>query len=52
MSVCQTRQHWAAAGTVGWIFLTALKMNMDSALCDAVPVLNVQRLLEELEHWL
>ena len=39
-------------GTTGWITLTALKVNMDSALCDAVPVRNVQRLLEELEPWL
>ena len=39
-----------AAGTMGWIFLTALKVNMDSALHDAMPVLNVQRCLEELEQ--
>ena len=39
-----------AAGTVGWIFLTALKVNMDHALNDAMPVCNVQRHLEELEQ--
>ena len=37
-----------AAGTMGWIFLTALKANMDSALCDATSVHSVQRSLEEL----
>ena len=36
------------AGTMGWIFLTALKVSMDHALCDAVQVCNVQRCLEEL----
>ena len=35
---------------MGWVFLTALKANIDSALCDAMPVCNVQRLLEELEQ--
>ena len=39
-----------AADTVGWIFLTALKVNMDLVLCDATPVHNVQRCLEELEQ--
>lgn len=37
-----------AAGSVGWIFLTALKVNMDQALHDAEQVCNVQRCLEEL----
>ena len=41
---------WTAAGTMVLIFLTALKANMDSALCDASPVLNVQGCLEELEQ--
>ena len=40
---------WIAAGTVGWIFLPALKANMDSALCDATQVCQLQRLEEELE---
>ena len=35
---------------MGWIFLTPLKVNMDSSLCDAAPVCNVQRCLEELEQ--
>ena len=35
---------------MGWVFLTALKVNMDSTLHDAVPVCNVQRCLEELEQ--
>ena len=35
---------------MGWIFLTPLKVNMDSCLCDAAPVYNVQRCLEELEQ--
>ena len=39
-----------AAGNVGWIFLTALKVNMDSALQDATLVCNAQRCLEELEQ--
>ena len=39
-----------AAGTVGWIFLTALKVNIGSALCDATLVCNVQRHSEELEQ--
>ena len=34
----------------GWIFLAALKVNMDTALCDVTPVRNVQRCLEELEQ--
>ena len=41
---------WTAAGNVGWIFLTALKVNMDSALQDATLVCNAQRCLEELEQ--
>ena len=41
---------WTATGTVGWISLTALKVNMDLALCDATLVHNVQRCLEELEQ--
>ena len=36
---------------MGWIFLTALNANMDGALCDAAPVHNVQRCLEELEQY-
>ena len=35
-------------GTVGWIFLTALKADMDSALRDAVQVHELQRWEEEL----
>ena len=27
---------WTAAGTVGWIFLTAPIVNIDLALCNAV----------------
>ncbi|MXQ82719.1 hypothetical protein E5288_WYG022801 [Bos mutus] len=38
--------HW----TVGWIFLKALEANMDGALCNAMPVNNVQRHLEEPEQ--
>ena len=41
---------WIAAGTVGWIFLPALKANMDSALCIALLICNVQRDLEELQQ--
>ena len=37
-------------GTVGWIFLTALKANMDSALRDAVLRHSAQRCLKGLEH--
>ena len=33
-----------AAGTVGWIFLTALKVNMDHALCNAVQGRNAEML--------
>ena len=36
-----------ATGMVGWIFLSALKTNMDGTLRDAVPVHSVQRRLEE-----
>ena len=32
-----------ATGTMEWIFLTALKANMDSALCDAMQVCQLQR---------
>lgn len=38
-----------APGTVGWIFLIALKADMDSALCDAVQVHELQRWEEKLE---
>ena len=38
------------AGTVGWVFLIALKANIESTLCDATPVCNVQRRLEELDQ--
>ena len=38
-----------ATDTVGWIFLTVLKANIDQTLCNAVLVHNVQRHLEELE---
>ena len=43
-----------AAGTTEWIFLTALKVNMDSALHDAAQVHELQR--EQLQqcihtHW-
>ena len=41
---------WTAADTVGWIFLTALKENMNGALHNAMPGRNVQRGLEELEQ--
>ena len=41
-----------AAGTMGWIFLTALKANMDSAHHDATRACNVQRCLEEPEQWI
>ena len=37
-------------GTVGWIFLTALKANMDSALSDAVLGCSAQRGLKGPEH--
>ena len=39
-----------ATGTVGWIFLAALKANIDQTLCNAVLVHSVQRHLEELEQ--
>ena len=38
-----------AAGTMGRVFLTDLKANMDSALCDAASVHKLQRQEEELE---
>lgn len=41
---------WTAAGTIVWVFLTALKVNMNSALHDAMQVRDVQRHLEELEQ--
>ena len=44
------RAAWTAAGTVVWVFLTALKVNMNSALHDAMQVRDVQRHLEELEQ--
>lgn len=40
---------WIHAWTEGWIFLTALKVNMDHAINDAMLVCNVQRHLEEVE---
>ena len=39
----QDRAAWTVAGTVGWIFLTALKVNMDSALRDAAQVCKLLR---------
>lgn len=36
-----------ALGTVVWIFLTALKVNMNSTLHDAMLVCNMQRCLQE-----
>ena len=36
-----------ATGSVEWIFLTPLKANMNSAVCDAAPVPSVQRCLED-----
>ena len=41
---------WAAAGTTGLIFLTALKINMDSALHDAALEHGMQGGMEELEQ--
>ena len=41
--ICQTRRH-ALPGTVGWVFLSALKANTDSTLCDATPMCNVETL--------
>ena len=35
---------------MGCVFLTALKENTDSALCDAMLVCNVQRHVEGLEQ--
>ena len=35
---------------MGWIFVTPLKVNMDSALCDAAPVHELQRCAKELEQ--
>ena len=37
-------------GTVGYIFLTALKVNMDHTLPNATLVHNVQRCFKELEQ--
>lgn len=39
-----------AASTVGWIFLTAPKANVDSALRGGKPGCHVQRHLEEAEQ--
>ena len=39
-----------AAGTVGWIFLIALKANKGSNLSDAKPMTIVKGRLEELEQ--
>ena len=41
------RAAQTAAGTVGLIFLTALKVNMNNALCDAALVCNVHEELEQ-----
>ena len=41
------RTAQTAAGNVGWIFLTALKVNMNNALYDALLVCNVQEELEQ-----
>ena len=38
-----------ATGTMRWILLTALKVNVDCALCAAVLLCNVERHLEELD---
>ena len=38
-----------ATGTMGWIFLIALKADMESALHDSVQVHELQRWEEELE---
>ena len=43
------KEMWTASGTLGWIFLTALKVNMDSAFHDAVQVPELQRPEEGLE---
>lgn len=40
----------AAADTMGWTSLTALKENMENALCDAAPAHELQRRAEELEQ--
>ena len=39
-----------ATSTVGWIFLTAPKVNVDSALGGGKPGCHVQRHLEEAEQ--
>ena len=41
-----------AAGTVAWIFLTALKAKMDCALHDAVQGRELHRQEEGLEPWI
>ena len=41
---------WTSAGTVSWIFLTTLKVSIDSVLRDAILVHDVQRCSEELEQ--
>lgn len=38
------RTAWTAAGTIVWVFLNALKVNMNSALHDAMQVHDVQTL--------
>ena len=45
----QNKAAQTATGTLGWVFLTDLKANMDSAPCDAAPVHKLQRQEEELE---
>ena len=39
-----------AAGSVGWIFVTALKVNMDNVLSDPTLVCSVQRCSEGLQQ--
>jgi hypothetical protein len=46
-SCLPNRAAQTAAGNVGWIFLTALKVNMNNALYDALLVCNVQEELEQ-----
>lgn len=45
-----SKAAYTSVGTVGWIFLTALKANMGSDLRDAKPMSNVKGRLEELEQ--
>ena len=49
-SLLLNKVSWAAAGTVAWILLSALKMNTDSTLQDAALAPNVQRYLGKLEQ--